>query len=126
MSQEFEALLTEAFPDHTWPTLTRGVREAVKIADSMRRSTPFLSTLVGGDLRGLLRRAAVMWRIQKHEDRWLAHLNVLPHVLARESGSAKRAANSSAPNPTLLLKFRKEIARSIEQDQEPPEAANDA
>lgn len=232
MSQEFETLLAEAFPESTWPTLTRGVREAVKIADTMRRSTPFLTTLVGGDLRGLLRRAAVMWRVQmlcksdelpfsaeevantnatshllsirskkielhivrtdepgafpvdapirqdkratnngdlfehggklvplhevldsvpqlygwlawgatgrgdlthlclcmpdKDQDTWLAQINMLTRVSVRETEASATASESSAPNPALLLKFREEIARSINQYEEPnPEAAND-
>lgn len=232
MSKEFESLLADAFPEETWPILTRGVREAVKIADSMRRSTPFLTTLVGGNLRGLLRRAAVMWRLQmlcksgelpfaaeevantngtshllsirskkvelhivrtdepgafpvdapirqdkratntgdlfehdgkivplhrvlasvpqlygwlawgatgrgdlthlclgmpeKQEDTWLAQINVLPRVIVREAASPAQTEESSGPNPALLLKFREEIARSIEQDAEPgPEVANE-
>ncbi len=64
MSQEYRNLLLQAFPETTWPTLTRGIREAIKIADDIRLSTPFLTTLVGRDLRGHLRRAALMWRIQ--------------------------------------------------------------
>src|SRR5688572_8866428 len=64
MSEEYRQLLVEAYPDATWPTLARGAGEAIKIADKVRLSTPFLSTLVGRDLRGLLRRAALMWRIQ--------------------------------------------------------------
>jgi len=64
MSEEYRKLLVEAFPQETWPTLARGAGEAITIADKVRRSTPFLSTRVGGDLRGFLRRAALMWRIQ--------------------------------------------------------------
>jgi hypothetical protein len=64
MSEEYRNLLLSAYPESTWPILTRGTREAVQIADRVRRSTPFLATRVGGDLRGLLRRAALMWRIQ--------------------------------------------------------------
>jgi hypothetical protein len=64
MSEEYRNLLLQAIPEPTWPTLTRGAREAIKIADGVRLSTPFLATLVGRDLRGLMRRAALMWRIQ--------------------------------------------------------------
>lgn len=228
MSEAFQTLLEEAFPQDTWPTITRGVREAVKIADSMRRSTPFLSTLVGGDLRGLMRRAAVMWRFQllcksgelpfsaaevantngtshllsiraknielhivrtdepgafpveapirqdkratnspdlfeddgkivplhkalesvpqlygwlawgatgrgdlthlgfympeRDQDSWLAKVNILSR--SAEAASKKRAdaPDASAPNPALLLKFREEIARSIQRDEDGPEA----
>jgi hypothetical protein len=64
MSEEHRRLLEEAYPPETWSVLTRGIGEAIKIADKVRLSTPFLTTLVGGNLRGLLRRAALMWRIQ--------------------------------------------------------------
>jgi len=64
MSEEYRNLLVGAYPDSAWSTLTRGTREAIKIADGVRRNTPFLMTLVGGDLRGLLRRSCLMWRIQ--------------------------------------------------------------
>jgi hypothetical protein len=64
MSEEYRNLLLQAFPESSWPVLTRGIREAIKIADGVRLSTPFLTTQVGGDLRGHLRRAALMWRIQ--------------------------------------------------------------
>ena len=60
MKDTFEARLLTAYPEQTWPALIRGFREGVGIADEVRRSTPFLSTLVGGDLRGFLRRAAIM------------------------------------------------------------------
>ncbi|OAI44055.1 hypothetical protein AYO42_05360 [Rhizomicrobium sp. SCGC AG-212-E05] len=199
--------------------MARGVREAVRIADDVRRSTPFLSTLVGGDLRGMLRRAAVMWRLgalcrsgdlpfdatevqvenapvhllsiqsgktelhivrtdepegfpvdaqvrqdrrasntadlfedgkiiplhkaleavpslygwltwgatpkgdvthvclgmPEHDDNaWLAHIDVLKHVTASERGKAE-TSKTSAPDPTLMLRFREEIAHSLEQ-----------
>lgn len=220
MSEEFRAKLIAAFPETTWPTLTRGIREAIKVADSVRRSTPFLSTLVGRDLRGLSRRAAVMWRVQLlcksgelpfkaeeiqntngtshllsirsqnielhivrtdeadafpvdapirqdarasnsgdlfedrkllplhkvldsvplygwlawgatgrgeithlclgmpeyRQDQWLALVNVLKHVSALEKTTKPTEAAASAPNPALLLKFREEIARSLEKE----------
>src|ERR1700737_3739059 len=64
MSREYRKVLVAAYPQSTWPVLARGMREAITIADGVRKSTPFLSTLVGSDLRGVMRRAAVMWRIQ--------------------------------------------------------------
>lgn len=221
MSEEYRSLLVEAFPQETWPTLARGVGEAVTIADKVRLSTPFLSTLVGGDLRGLLRRAALMWRIQMlckskelpfdaqeivntngtshllkvrskkielhivrtdeplafpidarirqdsrasndadlfrdgkliplheaiesvphlygwimwgatgrgelthfalgmpepEEDKWLTYVDVLSHVRAAESKTHVAPETSSKPNPALLLKFREDTTRSLEQD----------
>lgn len=64
MDDTFEARLLSAYPEPTWPLLIRGVREGIGIADGVRRSTPFLSTRVGRDQRGLNRRAAIMWRLQ--------------------------------------------------------------
>jgi hypothetical protein len=220
MSKEFRNHLISAYPEGSWPVMARGVREAVRIADDVRRSTPFLSTLVGGDLRGMLRRAAVMWRFQalcksgelpfqatevqvenapvhllsilsgktelhivrtdepegfpvdaqvrqdrrasntadlfedggkivplhkaleavpslygwltwgstpkgdvthiclgmpEHDDNtWLAHIDILKHVTTKERGKAE-ITKTSAPNPALMLKFREEIAHSLEQ-----------
>jgi hypothetical protein len=64
MSEDFRQLLVEAYPEATWSTLVRGAREAISMSDKLRLSTPFLSTKVGIDMRGLQRRAALMWRIQ--------------------------------------------------------------
>jgi hypothetical protein len=64
MEDTFESRMLKAYPEGTWITLIRGAREAVKMADAVRCSTPFLSTDVGSDLRGFLRRAAIMWRLQ--------------------------------------------------------------
>jgi hypothetical protein len=64
MGDTFHSRLVSAYPSDTWPTLTRGVREGIRIADEVQRSTRFLSTQVGKDLRGLLRRAGIMWRLQ--------------------------------------------------------------
>jgi hypothetical protein len=223
MADTFEARLLKAYPEATWPTFIRGVCEAVKVADAVRRSTPFLSTNVGNDLRGFLRRAAIMWRLQllcktgelpfqatevsnsnrtshllsilsdnleihivrtddvfafpedapirqdrrvtnqpdlfddgkiipltealrevprlygwlawgatshgeithlclgmpEHDrDQWLAHISVLHRVRLEEGSPRPADPTQSAPNPALLLKFRAEIARSLEEDQE--------
>jgi hypothetical protein len=64
MSEDFRRLLVEAYPEATWSTLVRGAREAISMSDKVRLSTPFLSTKVGTDNRGMQRRAALMWRIQ--------------------------------------------------------------
>lgn len=65
MSVEFEAQLRKAFPEETDATVIRLVREAVGLADDLRRSTPFLSTDLGVDLVGTLHRTAALWRIHK-------------------------------------------------------------
>jgi len=221
MSDEYRNLLVQAYPEPTWPTLARGVAETITIADKVRLSTPFLATLVGRDLRGLLRRAALMWRIQMlckskelpfeaseitntvgtshllqvrskkvelhivrteepgafpveaqirqdnrasndadlfrdgkllplhtviesiprlygwimwgatpkgelthfalgmpepERDEWLTYVDVLTPVRAAEIAPSVPAAKSSKPDPTLLLKFRAEIASALEQE----------
>lgn len=221
MSSEFQELLVEAYPETYWPIMARGVREGVRIADDVRRSTPFLTTKVGADLRGMLRRAAVMWRIQalcksgdlpfkaieiqvdnapvhllsivsqktelhivrtddtdafpvdaqirqdrrasndadlfddgkliplsraleavptlygwltwganpkgqlthlciampdKDDNEWLAHIDVLKRVAAKETTRDADLTKASAPNPALMLKFREEIASALGQE----------
>jgi hypothetical protein len=48
------------------------------------------------------------------ENVWLAHVDVLKRVTAKERDKDD-AAKASAPNPALMLKFREEIAHSLEQ-----------
>jgi hypothetical protein len=64
MSEDYRRLLEDAYPEVTWATLVRAAGEAITMAGKLRLSTPFLSTKVGGDLRGFMRRAAFMWRVQ--------------------------------------------------------------
>jgi hypothetical protein len=223
MSDTFDSRLLSAYPEATWPLIVRGFREGIRMADGLRRSTPFLSTLVGHDLRGFTRRAGIMWRLQMlcasgelpfkayevlntnstshllsvlsgnielhivrtedaqafpvdarirqdhrainqpdlfenpkivpltealrdvtrlygwlawgatpagelthlclampedKRDEWLARINILHRVQALEGGSPSAEKTPSAPNPALLLKFRAEIARSLEENQE--------
>lgn len=65
MSLDFNSLLEDAFPSTTWATIIRGQREGIALADDVRRNTPFLATLLGGDLRGQIRRLGVMHRLQE-------------------------------------------------------------
>lgn len=234
MSSEFRKMLVDAYPESTWATLTRGIGEGIEIADKVRRSTPFLATLIGNDQRGMLRRAAIMWRIQMlckskelpfdateignpytngtshllsvrsgkvelhivrtdepeafpvealirqdsrasnqadffrdgkllplhvalesipklygwlvwgatkkgalthfalglpepDRDMWLTYIDVLAHVRSAEAAAAGPVEKSSKPDPTMLLKFREEIARLIGQDTPDQDiAGNDA
>lgn len=63
MSEDFKRQLRSAFPEPTDPTVVRAVAEAVILADDLRQNTPWLSTLIGRDSSGALRRAAAMWRL---------------------------------------------------------------
>jgi hypothetical protein len=113
MSEEYRNLLVSAYPESTWPTLTRGIREAITIADGVRRSTPFLMTLVGGDQRGLLRRASLMWRIQS-----LCKSKELPF-------EAQEITNTYATSHLLSIKSQKlelHIVRTDEPEAFPVEA----
>lgn len=65
MSLSFNDLLEAAFPSATWSTIVRGQREGIALADDVRSNTPFLATLLGGDLRGQIRRLGVMYRLQE-------------------------------------------------------------
>ena len=103
MSDEYRNLLISAYPESTWQTLTRGTREAVKIADGVRRSTPFLTTLVGGDLRGLMRRACLMWRVQA-----LCKSKELPF-------QAEEIANTNGTSHLLTIRSKKSNCISFAQ-----------
>jgi hypothetical protein len=50
-----------AFPFTTDQATVRAVREGVLLADDLVKNTPLLSTLIGQDYRGLIRRAGVMF-----------------------------------------------------------------
>jgi hypothetical protein len=63
MSEEFEQHLRKAFPESTDGAVIRAISDAVALADDLRRNTPWLSTLIGDDNAGTLRRAAAMWRL---------------------------------------------------------------
>ena len=51
-------------------------------------------------------------------DQWLAHVNILHRVQLIEGTPRPTEPTPSAPNPALLLKFRAEIARSLEANKE--------
>lgn len=60
-----QELLDNAFPEETDANLIRGVSEGIFLADSTLRSTAFLNSDVGGDLRGHLRRAGILFRLHE-------------------------------------------------------------
>jgi hypothetical protein len=94
MSKEYRNLLVDAVPETSWSILTRGAGEAIKIADKVRRSTPFLSTVIGSDMRGHLRRAALMWRYEM-----LCRSQELPFA-------ANEIQNPNTNGPSHLLQIR--------------------
>jgi hypothetical protein len=55
----------------------------------------------------------------EHErDQWLAHVNILHRVQLIEGAPRPTDPTPSTPNPALLLRFRAEIARSLEENRE--------
>jgi hypothetical protein len=65
MVEDFEHFLRAAFPENTDAAVVRAIREAVALADDVRRNTPWLMTEVGYDIVGTLRRAAAMWHFEQ-------------------------------------------------------------
>lgn len=61
---ELQAWLEKTFGGEPDQALLRGVSEGVALADGLMDSEPFLRTLVGRDLQGHVRRAAVMFRLR--------------------------------------------------------------
>jgi hypothetical protein len=51
-------------------------------------------------------------------DMWLTYIDVLAHVRAAEAKAPAAAEKSSKPNPALLLKFREDIARSLNSEED--------
>ncbi len=65
MAGNFDDFLRGHFPEAEDATVIRMVSEGVGLADDLRRGTLWLSTELGADLTGMLRRVAAMWRIRK-------------------------------------------------------------
>ncbi|WP_406872596.1 hypothetical protein WHT83_24050 [Aminobacter sp. P9b] len=65
MSAEFEDQLRGAFPASTDVAVIRALATGVSLADDMRRNTPWLTTSIGDDHRGLFRRVAAMWQFRQ-------------------------------------------------------------
>ena len=63
MSDELKDRLQNAFPPDSDQNVIRGVREGILLADGILENEPFLKTLLGKDLRGHLRRAGVLFRL---------------------------------------------------------------
>lgn len=61
----FQELLDEAFPPDADANLIRGVSEGIFLADSTMESANFLSSPVGLDLRGHMRRSGVLFRLHQ-------------------------------------------------------------
>lgn len=62
---DFQDRLRNAFPVESFPNTIRGLREGIAAADEAVKGIPIFDTPVGRDLRGLIRRAGVMYRIHE-------------------------------------------------------------
>ncbi|ANL28597.1 hypothetical protein AMC90_CH02795 [Rhizobium phaseoli] len=75
--QDFQPILDSAFPASTFSNTVRGINEGLALGDETINGVPFMDTPVGKDIRGLIRRAAVMFRL--HE---LCQIGDLPFITA--------------------------------------------
>ncbi len=64
MPKEPQEALEAAFPASSDVSLARGIREGISLADHLRDSEPLLCTAIGSDLKGHIRRAGIIWRLQ--------------------------------------------------------------
>lgn len=62
---EYAEVLISAFPEHTYSSTIRAIREGVAMGDEAVNGIPHLGTPVGKDIRGLMRRAGVMFRLHE-------------------------------------------------------------
>lgn len=61
----FQQLLDDAFPPSTDLALTRSVEQAIILANDVMDHEPFLKSLIGGDIKGHIRRAAVLFSVHE-------------------------------------------------------------
>ena len=65
MDDAIQRLLESAFPRKTFVNLIRAVQEGIFLSDDTIAGSPMLNTKVALDLKGHIRRAGVMFRIQQ-------------------------------------------------------------
>lgn len=61
----FQEQLDEAFPPDTDVSLVRSISQAIMIAGDVMDHEPFLKSLIGSDIRGHIRRAAVLFNVHE-------------------------------------------------------------
>jgi hypothetical protein len=62
---EIQARLRRAFPEETDLATVRAIQQGIFLADDAIRNVPMLSTSIGRDYRGLIRRAGVMFSFEE-------------------------------------------------------------
>lgn len=65
MTSKFQELLDAAYPALADAHVIRGVTEGLLLADKTMENEPFLASLVGRDLRGHIRRAGILFRLDQ-------------------------------------------------------------
>ena len=80
-----QSVFEKAFPASADAEVVRAVTEGVLLADDLIAHTPFLATPVGKNLRGLMRRAGVMYRF--HDLCELGDLPFQTSMVRMEEGS---------------------------------------
>ena len=61
----FQQLLDDSFPPSTDLALKRSVSQAIALAGEVMDNEPFLKSLIGADIRGHIRRAAVLFSVHE-------------------------------------------------------------
>ncbi|MBD3732563.1 MAG: hypothetical protein IE934_07605 [Sphingopyxis sp.] len=61
----FQEQLDEAFPPDADAALARCVAQAIMLAGDVMANEPFLNSLIGNDIRGHIRRAAVLFNVHQ-------------------------------------------------------------
>ena len=63
--ESYQELLEKAFPADTDLMLMRSVSQAIRLAGDVMDNEPFLKSLIGGDIRGHIRRAAILFSVHE-------------------------------------------------------------
>lgn len=65
MDDEIQRELVSAFPPTTYSMTIRGVQEGIVLADDYLSSAPFMTSPLGRDIRGQVRRIGMMFRLHE-------------------------------------------------------------
>lgn len=79
IDRRFQEQLLTAFPESTWDGIARGLRDGILLADNVIAETPLLSSVLGQDIRGFVRRAGILYKFKG-----LCVAGDLPFVAAEE------------------------------------------
>ena len=61
----FQDQLAAAFPETTWEPLIRGISDGIALADCLIEATPLLSSSIGREIRGFIRRAGILHQVNE-------------------------------------------------------------